>query len=230
MNRKFKFSVGEFYHIYSRGTEKRPIFLDANDYHRFIKLLYVCNSHKSIVFRDIPSDQIYIHERGETLVDIGAYCLMSNHFHMLVHEKVENGISTFMHKLLTSYSAYFNKKYGRTGSLFEGAFKGVCVDNDNYLKYLFSYIHLNPVKIIDSSWRENGIANLTATQKHLDTYEHSSYLEYASATKRDQRVILNIDAFPEYFSDFNDFKYFLNEWLNFDTDTELDPVIDLSTP
>ena len=82
---------------------------------------------------------------------------MPNHFHILVKEKIENGISKFMGKLTTGYSMYFNKRYDRTGSLFQGVFKSVHADSDEYLKYLFAYIHLNPIKLINPEWKENGI-------------------------------------------------------------------------
>lgn len=110
MNRKITFSVDEHYHIYNRGTDKRQIFLDHDDYDRFVKLLYLCNGTESIVFRDIPIGETYGFDRGETLVDIGAYCLMPNHFHLLLREKNEGGISLFMKKLSTGYSMYFNLK------------------------------------------------------------------------------------------------------------------------
>ena len=87
--------------------------------------------------------------RKETLVDIGAYCLMPNHFHLLIRETAEGNISRFMLKLQTGYPMYFNKKYQRTGALFEGKFKAKHITNDNHLKYLFAYLHLNPVKITD---------------------------------------------------------------------------------
>lgn len=214
MNRKFNFSIEEFYHVYNRGTEKRPIFLDKSDYYRFEKLLYLCNSEKSIVFRDVSVGGVYEHDRGETIVDVGAYCLMPNHFHLLLREKTETGISIFMQKVLTAYSSYFNKKYGRTGSLFEGVFKATHADTDEYLKYLFSYIHLNPVKIIDPKWKENGITDRKAAKKYLAGYSHSSYLDYMG-TKREESRILNKDAFPQYFVEFNDFSQFIDEWLSF---------------
>ncbi len=98
--RKIDFSINEYYHLYNRGNSKQKIFLDAEDYNHFIKLLYLCNSVRGITFRDV-SQNSYEFDREETLVNIGAYCLMPNHFHLLVKEKVENGISKFMQKLLT---------------------------------------------------------------------------------------------------------------------------------
>ena len=117
MSRKIIFSLGENYHIYNRGNDKRVTFQNKTDYDRFIALLYLCNSVKNIRLSDYPKvklEKLLDIKRGETIVDIGAYCLMPNHFHLLIHEKTENGISKFMQKLLTAYTMYFNKKNERT--------------------------------------------------------------------------------------------------------------------
>ena len=97
--RREPFAVEEYYHLYSRGVDKRKIFLNAQDYRKFQFLMYVCNSEKSIVLRNIGKN----FDRGRTIVDVGAFCLMPNHFHILVREKIENGISLYMRKLLTGY-------------------------------------------------------------------------------------------------------------------------------
>jgi putative transposase len=217
-SRNFDFSIGEFYHIYNRGTDKRIIFNDEYDHQRFIKLLYLCNSQKNIIFREVLIEESYVYERGETIVDIGAYCLMPNHFHLLLHEKVEGGISLFMLKLLTAYSTYFNNKYKRTGGLFEGKFKATHADTDEYLKYLFSYIHLNPVKIIDPKWKENGISDRNKAKKYLETYIYSSYLDYLEI-ERCEKVIVNKGAFPEYFLSLQGFGQCIDEWLAFKDST-----------
>ena len=155
---------------------------------------------------------VKIVEIEENLVDIGSYCLMPNHFHILVHERAEGGISKFMQKLSTAYSMYFNTKYERTGVLFEGRFKAQHANTDNYLKYLFAYIHLNPVKLIDSQWKENGIIDRAKAQRYLKTYRFSSYLDYLGK-KRPENMILNKDVFPEYFENFSEFRDFIDEWL-----------------
>lgn len=217
MERKLNFSIGEYYHIYNRGNNRSLIFLDDKDRQRFQKLLYLCNSKKPVVFKTIqemPLDKV---ERGETLVDIGAYCLMPNHFHILLKEKIENGISKFLEKLSTAYSMYFNKKYDRTGRLFENRFKATYLGEDRYLKYIFSYIHLNPIKIIDPLWKENGITDLQKSKIYLSEYEYSSYVDYMNST-RVEKCILNTSAFPEYFPDLKEFEQFIDEWLNFPRD------------
>ena len=91
--RNLSFSIGEYYHIYNRGTDKRVIFVDASDRERFIKLLFVANGTNPFVFRDFNIGVPYVKiDRGEPILAIGAYCLMPNHFHILVRETHENGI------------------------------------------------------------------------------------------------------------------------------------------
>lgn len=218
MSRKFHFSIGEYYHIYNRGTDKRTIFLDEEDHQRFIKLLYLCNSQRNIVFRDISENGEYEHERENTLVDIGSYCLMPNHFHILIREKVEDGTSLFMQKLSTAYTMYFNTKNKRTGGLFEGNFRATHVDTDEYLKYLFAYIHLNPVKMIDPEWKEKGITDRAVAKDYLSKYQYSSYFEYIGTSRREWKI-LNRVAFPEYFSDQRQFDDFIDEWLMYKKNT-----------
>ncbi|MBI5045917.1 MAG: transposase [Candidatus Niyogibacteria bacterium] len=215
MNRKIEFSIGEFYHLYNRGNNKGKIFLNDNDKVRFLNLLFLCNDTKSIVFRDIPKSAIYNKKRrANTLVDIGGYCLMPNHFHLLVHEKEENGISLFMQKLLTAYSLYFNKKHNRTGKLFEGVFGAAHADDDGYLKYLFAYIHLNPIKLIEPHWKETGIVDIARAEKFLHDYKYASYLDYIGDA-RPEATIINKDAFPEYFENQKEFRDHLKDWLNY---------------
>ena len=207
-SRKQSFAVGEYYHLYNRGTEKRIIFLEKKDYRHFLFLMYICNTEKSITLRSIGE----FFERGETIVNIGAFCLMPNHFHILVREKIENGISTYMRKLLTGYSMYFNKKYKRTGKLYESVFKSIHIDKDTYLKYIYSYIHLNPAKLIDKNWRENKNKNTTRLLEYVFSYLYSSMKEYKDSKFR----IINPAQFPAYFKKPIDHKKELFEWLSFD--------------
>ncbi len=214
MKRKFDFSIGEFYHIYNRGSNKSNIFLDDTDRKRFQKLLYVCNSINPVVFKTIQGRSLEEIERNQTLVDIGAYCLMPNHFHLLIKENSENGVAVFLKKVSTAYSMYFNTRYERSGVLFQGRFKATHADSDEYLKYLFSYIHLNPVKIIDSKWKECGIADREKAKQYLANYSYSSYLDYMGQ-EREEGAILNKNAFPEYFEDIKEFSQTIEEWLSF---------------
>ena len=103
------------------------------------------------------------------------------------------------------------------GVLFEGCFKAEHINEDRYLKYLFSYIHLNPVKLIDSKWKERGLKNLKQAKGFLRNYEYSSYLDYLGI-ERPQNKILNLSAFPNYFENIKDFWSEIFEWLSFGED------------
>ena len=212
MERKFSFAPGEYYHVYNRGVEKRKIFLSDKDYKRFIRLIYLCNSKKPVDFgevKDIPLVEI---ERGETLVHVGAYCLMSNHFHLLLREKADQGVSKFLGKILTAYSMYFNKRYERKGRLFENKFQAQHADNDEYLKYLFAYIHLNPVKLIEPDWKSVGVINKGNVKKWITSYTYSSYLDYLGYN-REEKLLIDRTEFPDYFSSNQGFEKYLEEWL-----------------
>lgn len=140
---------------------------------------------------------------------------MPNHFHILLREHSENGISLFMRKLLTAYAMYFNNKYERKGTLFEGPFRSRHVARDEYLKYLYAYIHLNPIGIIDSGWKKKHLRDSNAAKQYIATYPFSSYLDYHNSDKpRRQEVILNKLAFPEYFEKRSDFSAYLADWMN----------------
>ncbi|MFA6524070.1 MAG: transposase [Candidatus Paceibacterota bacterium] len=211
--RKISFAVDEYYHIYNRGNSKQKIFLNKGDYFHFLKLLYLCNSKRNFVIRDIVEDE-YDFDREESFVYIGTFCLMPNHFHLLIKEKEEDGISKFMQKFSTAYVMYFNTIHKRTGSLFEGKFKAEHLYNDRYLKYVFSYMHLNPVKLIDKDWKEIGIKNVKETKKYLAEYKYSSYPEYLGE-HRLQSKILSIEKFPDYFPNKNEFEREILDWITY---------------
>lgn len=222
MERKFSFTEEEFYHVYNRGTDKRVIFFDKTDYIYFQKLLFICNSKNRIILRDLPKGQdVYSVERDGTLVDIGSYCLMPNHFHLLLYEKQEDAISLFMQKIATAYAMYFNKRHKRSGALFEGCFKAIHVDTDEYLQYLFAYIHLNPIKILQPDWKERGIKNLEESRSFLNSYRYSSHVEYLDHNRKEASIIEKSN-FPEYFSSPHDFEFFMDEWLTFGNQFETD--------
>lgn len=219
MSRNIDLSIGEYYHLYNRGTDKRGIFLNHKDKDRFLALLYLCNNTGSVhlgSYQGSTLTELLNIKRDQTLVDIGAYCLMPNHFHILIKEKTENGTSLFMQKLSTGYTMYFNKKSDRSGSLFEGRFKAKHLDNNECLKYQFSYIHLNPIGIIDSDWKEKNISNKRKAEEFLKKYPYSSYFDYIGI-ERGEGKILNQTAFPEYFKSPNVFfDEAIKYWLDYE--------------
>ena len=220
-NREESLVEGEYYHIYNRGNTKQNIFNDDKDRDRFIKLLYLCNSLKSVKFKEYIVDRkinAWDFDKGEPLVSIGAWVLMPNHFHIYVtsykDSVVENPISLFVKKLCTAYSMYFNKKHKRTGKLFEGAFKSTHVDSDRYAKYIFSYIHLNPIKLIDPFWKDRGLQSVNNATEFLSKYHWSSYHDYRNENRSENKIISPED-FPDYFNDRNLFDREIFEWLTF---------------
>jgi len=222
MARGFSFTPGEYYHIYNRGVDKRVIFKDQNDHDRFVVLLYLCNDEKPLNIREFWAPKVlnlngaFKKDRGERIVDIGAYCLMPNHFHLLAYERKKGGTSTFMHKLQTAYSMYFNAKYERMGALFEGRFKARIVNKEAYIEYLFAYIHLNPVKIIDPAWKEEGIADVLKARDFLSSYRYSSYLDFSGTDRPEGRILEQSKEGPfgEYFKERKEFSDFLDNWLS----------------
>ena len=217
MQRKIEFAPEDYYHLYNRGVEKRKLFLDKVDYRRFVSLLYVANSVTPVHLSNYQGRSLLEIPKGEQLVSIGAWCLMPNHFHLLVREIKDGNISLFMKKLLTGYSMYFNTKNERKGALFEGNFYAKHLDTDNYLKYQYAYIHLNPIGIIDDGWKSKKIKNINKAKKFLSSFMHSSYLDYQQPNKnREESVILDTSNFPKYFETFLDFNDMIEEWINFE--------------
>lgn len=198
--RKIKLVPGEFYHIYNRGNSKQIIFKDDFDYQRFQILLYLSNSTKYFKVENLRREKTNFFEadRAQQLVAIGAYCLMPNHYHLLLTPLVEDGVSLFMKKLGTGYSMFFNKRYDRTGTLFEGRYKSQWADSDEYLKYLYSYIHLNPMKLHSTHWKE--VTPDAQTISFIKDYNFSSYWDMCNQKKRREHKILNNAVFPSYFS------------------------------
>jgi putative transposase len=219
MNRKIRFSVGEMYHIYNRGNDKKVIFKNRHDYKRFMLLMYLCNNIVAVDIRALFNKgltfvELFEIDKKDELVDIGAFCLMPNHFHILLCEKVDGGISLFMQKMSTAYSMYFNAKNNRRGSLFEGTFKSKHIDTDEYLNWIFSYIHLNPIKLIAPNWKDNGISNFVLTKDFMKNYMYSSYYDYFLGDRLEKSII-NKNVFPDHLLQLNDLEEIIEEFNNF---------------
>ncbi len=200
--------------MYNRGNSKQVIFKDRADYRRFQQMLFAMNVDEGVTFRLIEKEKMYRYDRGDLSIAIGGYCLMPNHFHLLVTPLKEGGIQTFLQRLSTGYSMYFNKRYERRGSLFEGRFKSQHIDSDEYLKYLFSYIHLNPLKLIQADWKDVGLKNISGGKDYLDQYFFSSYFDYVVGN-RIESSILNVEKFPQYFPSRESFLKETEEWMNY---------------
>jgi putative transposase len=203
MTRNISIQVDEWYHCYNRGVDKRVVFLDEIDYERFLSMLYLANDTSALNMRDIYKykGSTFVERlnltRQERLVDIGAYCLMPNHFHLLIKETREGGISLFMQKLATGYTMYFNACNDRTGALFGGRFKTKHVVDDRYFKRLINYIHANPIELVERGWKAGIILDPHACSEQIATYRYSSFTDYQK--DRIESRILELDSVKDLY-------------------------------
>lgn len=153
-----------YYHIFNRGVEKRVIFIDDTDYRTFLYFIkyYLAPPDK----KDIKMTKRSLYKE----VDLLSYCLMPNHFHLLLKQHSQDGMTKFVRAISTNYVCYFNIRYQRVGTLFQGKYKAVLVDNDPYLLHVSRYIHLNPRKLDRvGPWKGSD---------PLSSYPYSSYGYY----------------------------------------------------
>ena len=148
---KRKLTTGEYYHVYNRGVDKRTIYRRARDYNRFLQQLYAFNDFQIVsnysYYAELGFDALRERERQEPLVAIVAFCLMPNHFHLVVRQVRDEGLSLFMQKVGAGYAKYFNLKHKRNGTLFQDRFQAKHVHDTAYLHQVVSYVHLNPLAL-----------------------------------------------------------------------------------
>jgi len=179
MPKRIPFSSDHIYHVYNRGVEKRKIFLENRDYVRFIHDLFILNNENSVsninyYFEGYAIEKNLIERKPrKLLVEILAFALMPNHFHLILRQKANNGIVRFMQKIGVAYSKFFNQKYDRVGSLFQGRFKSVILENESHFLYLPFYVHANPVSLM------NGKSSVRKMMGYLESYRWSSHLDYS---------------------------------------------------
>ncbi|MHB1316841.1 MAG: transposase [Minisyncoccota bacterium] len=176
-NRDYKnLGIGSIVHIYNRGNNKEKIFYDEKDYEAFILRLslalgYTQEETKNII--NVPNSRIRISPSKKDDFKLHAFCLMPNHFHLLIEQCGDTTISSLLSKVSTSFSMYINKRHGRVGHVFQDQFKSVLVDSNEQLMWVSAYIHMNPVK-------DNIV-------KNPEEYKWSSYKEFTG--KRDMIII-----------------------------------------
>lgn len=173
-NSRKEYGAGGYYHIYNRGVEKRKIFLDDADYKAFLGYMKLYLSPPNLqgqalkdeAGKSIPPSHAPNNYAGE--IEVIAYCLMPNHFHIFLRQNSDRGIAKFMQSLVQRYVMYFNKKYRRVGVLFQGRYKTVLITNESQFTYITKYIHRNPLNILPSGPGPEG----------LREYKYSSYGNY----------------------------------------------------
>ena len=214
-------SLMELWHVLNRGVEGRSLFLDTRDYARFVHNLYEFNDateadnlwrlFDSLGMRDFVNPSF----RGERklLVNIHGWVLMKDHYHLLLSERVVGGISLFLRKLNVGYANYFNARYERKGTLFQGRTKKILIEHQSHFLYILHYLHLNPLDYLDGAekWRlrsKSGIRNADEAMEYLESYRWSSYLDYIG--KKNFPSILTTSLFKDALGDYSES---LNEYL-----------------
>src|SRR3989344_2001179 len=198
-SRKVNLVEGEYYHLFNRGVDKRDIFMDKEDVERFHQCMIEFNTK-------VPIGSIYENsflkekEKEDTpLVSFISYCLNPNHYHHIMTPLVEKGIESFMQRLGTGYTLYFNNKYKRSGSLFQGKFKASHIDSNEYLLHVSAYVNLNDKthqlggsssKLVRSSWNHYIQNEVVAVQCEkdivLDQFRSiNEYKEFALSSLED---------------------------------------------
>lgn len=191
-------ATGEIYHVFNRGVEHRQIFNDQRDYKRIIEAtdFYQYNPKlKFSDFKNLPAEARKkilegIHKLPK-IVEILCYCFMPNHFHFLLKQLSDNGVSNFVSKITNSYTKYFNTRNSRDGSLLGGTFKSVRIETIEQLLHVSRYIHLNPV------------VSFLVKENHLEDYQWSSFNEYMGSDGFCQKeLILSEFKLPQKYKEF----------------------------
>ena len=231
MGRNLEFGVDEWYHCYNRGVDRRKIFLGKKDYDRFLALLYLGNSsipaHLSNLTQSKQGSTLLglamEEERGETLVDVGAYCLMPNHYHLLIREKEPGGITEYMRKLGTGYTMYFNKKEERTGPLLGGTFKAKHIADDRYFRRVVNYIHANSAELVEPKWKEGVARSPKKTAEFLASYQYSSLPEYSGHLSSSHSTsIVNMELVRDMYEELPTIKDLFEEAVVFAPEVDID--------
>ncbi len=218
MNKR-NLATGEIFHILNRGVDKRDIFLDDQDYTRFIHDLFEFNDVEAVLNlnRSFNGGQLMdlrnpsIRKPRKFIVEILAFCLMPNHFHLMLRQKEDGGITKFMRRLGIGYANYFNQKYERSGTLFQGRFKSILVTEENHFIHLPYYIHFNPLDLIESDWRTGKINDYQKAISFLNSYRWSSHLDYIG--QKNFPSVTQREFLLKVFNSSEDYKKGVANWL-----------------
>lgn len=220
MLRKEKFAPGEYYHIYNRTLFNTPVFKNSKNCNRLMQAFLLANSTQSSqAFQFLRDNQnttienvLEIAKKGDQLVDVICYVIMPDHYHLLLREKIEGGITGFIHKCNISVAKYINTKTERRGPLFESLFKSKHISTNDYLLHLSLYIHLNPLDfLVDKQWREHKIKNWNQIKNKLINYPYSSLKTFLDK-KHEDKIISGTEIITDQFKDTKEYESFLRDW------------------
>src|SRR3989344_7741156 len=221
----------ELYHILNHSIEGRNLFLDSQDYARFIHNLYEFNDTR-------PADNLYrlfdpemkdlrglsFRRTRNKLVEIHGWVFMEDHYHLLISELIEDGLSKFMMKVNVGYAKYYNERYVRHGHVFQSKTKNILITHKAHFLYVLHYLHLNPLDYLSGAteWRnrdKSGIKNAKEALEYLGGYRWSSYLDYCG--KKNFPSLLTKNLFGDMFGNYQEA---MKKYLK---DAEESSVIDL---
>ena len=197
ITRDAPFSVGERYHCYNFSIENRIAFTDAQDYRRFLEILYLANQKTRFRRNDIGNrkfEEVLNLERDEPIVAIEAFCLMTTHFHLVLRETSPGGITSFMRKVATSYTLYFNSRHTRVGNLFLRPFRSRHVPEES-LRQVVSYVHCNPAELYEPGWKTMHVTDPQFLSEHISVYPYSSFGIH-TGTISPLSALLNMEKVP----------------------------------
>jgi len=211
-NRKFVFANNYVYHVFNRGVNRQQIFFSQNSYKRFLDVCkyyqYFSPPIRFSYYLEMSIEQRLLFMQSlqmqEKKVSILAYCLMPNHFHFLLEQLQENGISKFISQICNSYTKYVNTRYNRVGPLLQGIFKAVQIETDEQLMHVSRYIHLNP------------IASHVIRNDQLENYTWSSYPKYYSGNQN----FVNSEKVLSLFSSSDEYKSFISDQISYAQELE----------
>ncbi len=201
VTRKIPFVTGQIYHVFNRSLFKQPIFKTSADYIRFLWLTYLLQfkgkpfspSHFFQQTTTVRQQMLQILQNIPSMVNILAFCLMPNHYHFIIEQIMDDGITNFISNLQNAYTKYFNIKFEKRGPLFLLPFKGVLIEDDAQLIHVIRYVHLNPYT-----------AFIIKDIKELSSYPWSSLREYTGGTSEIGLPITQIHIFTAFFKDEED--------------------------
>lgn len=198
---------GEFYHVFNRGVARIPMFLSRNDYKQAIQTLYYYRFTNPPIalsrFKElsIKEKEIFLNslQSKDRLIDIASFVLMPNHFHFLLKQLKDNGVSKFISQFTNSYTRHFNTVYERVGPIYQGVFKSVHIETDEQLVHVSRYIHLNPL-----------VSNVIS-EKDLLSYPWSSFPDFLNG----KSSLVQLEYILQQFKSPDDYKQFVLDHVDY---------------
>jgi hypothetical protein len=163
----------DYYHAFNCGAHAAPLFHDKQDFERFLTLLYIANNTGHFILRDMKTADVFATMRTRALVDIAAYCLLPDRYHIILRDRELNGAQHFIHKVGTAYVMYYNRKYNHKGTVFAGTYRARRVPDQSRFYELISRVHLYPFSV---KGNEDEVASKNEQVSKINDQESASVI------------------------------------------------------